>query len=442
MIKRAMRKAGRFILLSRVMMFFCVLVFCQSTARAAYDRTSSDWDGLSDFVQLAKDEAGGANVVATGSIDYGTLGAQDAVILLHPEGSLDVESLSRFLREGGRVVLFDDFGSGDELLRHFQIQRVPLPAHPALELRHNPALAIAEPADHQTVHGVSRVVLNHASGVSHKELSPLLFVRSADDDEKTYVALAGAVEKGHLLVVSDSSVPINGMLRFPGNKTFVRNVLHYAYTGVGDVSGKGKIHIVSGAFEQTGAYGDGSDAQSFFGKLKFLGDALRDFKRDGFPPLVAYLAAGFGALALGFWVWTRASRVHRAATPRYVKAIPLAVQGGIAGHAAVIAAKGTTRALAVLEIKTSLEEELCAALEIDHAPAPNELAHRAVAANLLTDGTARTLRQLLAYMGQVETLVLSRRADAMRRVRDADVVRCSQQARAIREEVRARKNAA
>jgi hypothetical protein len=45
-------------------------------------------------------------------------------------------------------------------------------------------------------------------------------------------------------------------------------------------------------------------------------------------------------------------------------------------------------------------------------------------------------------MGQVETLVLSRRADAMRRVRDADVVRCSQQARAIRDEVRARKSAA
>ena len=269
-------------------------------------------------------------------------------------------------------------------------------------------------------------------------------MRSADDDEKTYVALAGAVEKGHLLVVSDSSVPINGMLRFPGNKAFVRNVLHYASTGVGDVPNGShcKIHIVSGAFEQTGAYGDASDAQSVFGKLKFLGDALRDFKRDGFPPLVAYLAAGFGALAVGFWVWTRASRVHRAATPRYVKAIPVAVQGGVAGHAAVIAAKGTTRALAVLEIKTSLEEELCAALEIEHAPAPNELAQRAVAANLLTDGTARTLRQLLAYMGQVETLVLSRRADAMRRVRDADVVRCSDQARAIREEVRARKNAA
>ena len=427
-------------------LFACVIVFFCSAAWAAYDRTSSDWDGLSDFVQLAKDEAGGANVVATASLDYATLAPQDAVILLHPEGSLDVESLSRFLREGGRVVLFDDFGSGDELLRHFQIQRVALPAHPALELRHNPALAIAEPAEHQTVHGVSRVVLNHATGVSHKELSPLLYVRSADDDEKTYVALAGAVEKGHLLVVSDSSIPINGMLRFPGNKTFVRNVLHYANTGVGDVPssslGHGKIHIVSGAFEQAGSYGDQSDASSIFGKLKFIGDAFRDFKRDGFPPIVAYLAAGFGALALGLWVWTRASRVHRAATPRYTKAIPVAVQGGVAGHAAVIAAKGTTRALAVLEIKTSLEEELCAALEIERAVAPNELARLAQQANLLSDAGGRALRQLLAYMGQVETLVLSRRADAMRRVRDADVVRCSQQARAIRDEVRARKSAA
>src|SRR5437867_11989386 len=126
MILRAMRKVHRFILLDRVIVFL-VVVLLHGHADAAYDRTSSDWDGLSDFIQLAKDEAGATNVVATGSIDYGTLGAQDAVILLHPEGSIDVESLSRFLREGGRVVLFDDFGSGDELLRHFPIQRVALP---------------------------------------------------------------------------------------------------------------------------------------------------------------------------------------------------------------------------------------------------------------------------------------------------------------------------
>jgi hypothetical protein len=421
----------------------CVIavVFFTGPAAASYDAKSSDWDGLSDFVQLAKDEAGGAGVVTGQPLDYAALGPKDAVILLHPESTLDVESLSRFLKDGGRVVLFDDFGNGDELLRHFQIRRVALPAHPALELRHNPALAIAEPAEHQTVRGVSRVVLNHASGVEHKELSPLLYVRDADDGEKTYVGLAGAVDKGHLLVVSDASVPINGMLRFTGNRTFVRNVLRYAHTGVGDVAAGtgGKIWIEVGAFEQVGSYGDASESGA--GKLRFITDAFHDFQRNGLPPLVAYLTAAFVTLALGAWVYTRASRVHRAATPRYTKAIPLAVQGGIAGHAAVIAAKGTTRALAVLEIKSAIEEELCAALDLPRAPEPGELARLAKEANLLSDAGGIALRNLLAYMGRVETLVLSRRAEAMRQVRDADVIRCAAQARALVDEMRARRAA-
>lgn len=423
--------------------FVAAALLWANAAHATYATTSADWDGLSDFVQLAKDEVGAQNVVVKSAIDFGQLTSRDALILLHPEGSLDVESLSRFLREGGRVILFDDFGSGDELLRHFQIQRVPLPEHPALELRHNPALAIAEPADHQTLSGVTRVVLNHASGVSHPELSPLLFVRD-ESGAKTNVALAGAVEKGHLLVVGDSSIPINGMLRFPGNKTFARNVIHYAYAGVGDApasESRGKLYVATGAIDQSGTFGDSGD-ESFFGKLHLVSDAFRDLKRDGLPPSVAYFLAVLATVALGFWVWTRASRVHRPVTPRYVKEIPLAAQGGIAGHAAVIASKGTTRALAVLEIKSALEEELCAALEVDRAPAPDELVARARDARLITPEIGRSLRALLAYMGQIETLVLSRRAEAMRRVRDADVIRCAEQAKKVTDAVRAARHVA
>lgn len=413
----------------------CVIAVAVN-AHAAYEATSSDWDGLTDFVELAKQEAGAGNVELSGSLDYGKLSPQDAVILLHPETTLDLESLSRFLREGGRVVMFDDFGSGDELLRHFQIERVALPAHPPLELRHNAALAIAEPATHQTVEGVTRVVLNHASGVQHKDLSPLLFVRGGPGEpEKTYVALAGAVEKGHLLVVGDASVPINAMLRFPGNKTFTRNVLHYAFTGVGDVATRGKLHIVSGVFEQVGTYGDASESSSV-GKLHVITDAFRSFERDGLPAPLAYVLAALAALGLGFWVWVRASRVHHAATPRYVRRVPLVAQGGVAGHAAIIAAKGTTRALAVLEIKTALEEELCAALQMERAAAPDVMVRHARERGLLSTESGRALRKLLAYMGEVETLVLSRRAEVMRRVHDADVVRCSREARVIMDEVR------
>jgi hypothetical protein len=423
-------KPMRRVLVLSIAIMLCVI----REAAAAYEASSTDWDGLSELVQLAKDEAGAGNVVANEPLDYTTLTPQDAVILLHPETTLDLDSLSRFLREGGRVVLFDDFGTGDELLRHFQIERVPLPAHPALELRHNSALAIAEPAEHQTVQNVSRVVLNHATGVEHRELSPLLFVRSMEGD-KTYVGLAGAVEKGHLLVVSDASVPMNAMLRFPGNKTFTRNVIHYAFAGVGDVPSRGKIHIVSGAFEQLGTYGNG---EGDYGKLHVLAEAFRSFKRDGLPSPAAYALAVVVALGLATWVWSRASRIHRATVPRYVRETPLAAQGGIAGHAALIASKPTTRALAVLEIKSALEEQLCAVLDLDRAPSPDEAVRRAKGQNLLSDESGRTLKALLAYMGEVETLVLSRRADAMRRVRDADVLRCARQAHDIAAELRSR----
>ena len=113
------------------------------------------------------------------------------------------------------------------------------------------------------------------------------------------------------------------------------------------------------------------------------------------------MLAALVAFALGAWVWTRATRVHRAATPRYVKATPLPSQGGIAGHAALIAAKPTTRALAVLEIKTALEEQICAALELDRAPAPDEIIRRAKGKNLMSERIwAALLRALLRVHGR------------------------------------------
>src|SRR5262249_35410191 len=151
-----------------------------------------------------------------------------------PNASLDAESLARFMHDGGRVVLVDDFGSGDELLAHFGIERVPLPANPTLMLRHNPAFPIAEPAsEHSVVWGVNRVVLNHASGLRHPELSPVLKVRG---DEDVLVAVAGAVGQGRLLAIGDGSVFMNSMLRFPGNRALAAGVVRYAVED--DASGR------------------------------------------------------------------------------------------------------------------------------------------------------------------------------------------------------------
>ena len=82
------------------------------------------------------------------------------------------------MRAGGRVVMLDDFGRGDSLLRHFGMERVASPRRPAEFLRKNPQLALAEPASaHPVVADVSRVVTNHPTGLSHPDLSPVLKIR-------------------------------------------------------------------------------------------------------------------------------------------------------------------------------------------------------------------------------------------------------------------------
>ncbi len=411
---------------------------------APFDTSGRDWQGLSDFMDLAREDLTPARVVATSTLSYDTLRREDGVVLVHPQHALDIDSLSRFMHDGGRVIVLDDFGTSDELLRHFGIERTALPAHPALMLRGKPAFAIAEPADedgaHPAVRGVRRVVLNHATGLKHPDLSPLLQVRGAGSGRGVLVAMAGAVGAGRLLAVGDSSIVINGMLRYPGNRTFARNVIEYAVEDDAAWSRHGKLYVVSGDFAQTGSFGDASLSGRLKGHLHAIAEMWTQLRDEGAPPLVAYLLAIAVGLGLVLWVGSRAGRVHRAIVPRYTRAVPLAAQGGVAGHAAVVAAPGTTRALAVLEIKSAVEEEMASLLGMDRAPAPDALAQSAQDRGLLSARAASALRVLLKRMGEVETLVLSRRAEAMRRVHDAEVVLCSNEATRILAE--ARENAA
>jgi hypothetical protein len=397
------------------------------------------WDETSDFDDLAKEVAstGGSSEVMTGTLDFGALKKEDAVVIIHPERTLDVESLSKFMREGGRVVLFDDYGTGDQLLQHFEIQRVALPEKPQLVLRQNPALAIAVPAaDHPAVAGVERVVSNHATGLAHKELSPVLRVREEGGGDGVLLALAGAVGKGRLLAVGDSSIVINAMLRYPGNKLFVRNALNYALEDDPDLGRRhGRLWIVTGAFPTAGSYGDPASSGGFLDALRHFRDFLKEVDRDGIPPLAAFLLSAAVGLSIVLWISSRAARTHQPVVPRYTRAAPVTAHGGVAGHAAVLAAKGTTRALGILEWKSAIEEELCARLELGRPPPPKELARAAREANLLSEESAKALLALLAQMGEIETLVLARRQDAMRRVKDDDLMDVARKARRILAEI-------
>jgi hypothetical protein len=392
-----------------------------------FDVIGGDWEGCADFVRLARDDLGDGRVRALERLDLSALRPIDSVIVLHPEKTLDVGSYARFMKDGGRVVLFDDYGTGDALLEHFSLHRIAAPENPDKTLLDNPQLAIAEPdSAHPVVAGVSRVVLNHATGIRHNDLSSLLVIHTAGGDAVN-VAVAGMVGKGRFLAVGDPSIVMNRMLRYPGNRAFARGVV--AYAADQDTWGRrdGYVYIVSGPFEQKGAYGEDSTVTAEWSeRLRLVSDTIRSMRHEGMPPALTYALCVALGLGIVVWVGANAARVHKPITPRFTRPIPLLAQGGVAGHVAVLSARGTSRALAMLELKSALEERLGALLELDRIPSADVLLGELAARRLLAASEIAELRVLFARLAHIETMVLSRRAGALGPVPDAEVLRAAE----------------
>jgi len=404
-----------------LLVVFAVLALVTRAHAAPFDLAGSDWEGCAELVRLARAELGAQRVIVTGQIDFHELKPDDGLLLLYPEKSLDVDELSKFMRAGGRVVMLDDFGRGDSLLRHFGMERVASPRRPAEFLRRNPQLALAEPASaHPVVAEVSRVVTNHPTGLSHPDLSPVLKIRGNGEPD-VVVAVAGAVGQGRLLAVGDPSIVMNSMLRYGGNKALARGLVRYTVDH--DSWGKrgGRLFIASGAFDQKGNFGDEESSWSEW--MRSLREALEGMRRDGVPSSVAYALAIALGLALVVWVGSRAGRLHKAVTPRFVRKTPTVAQGGVAGHAAVIAAPQTSRVLAILELKSALEEQLTAILGLPTVPGHQELLSQVAGHGLLDGEGVRALSRLLLRMSSVETMVVFQRSGGMvQPIRDNEVV--------------------
>ncbi|HEX4445477.1 MAG TPA: DUF4350 domain-containing protein, partial [Polyangiaceae bacterium] len=277
---------------------------------------------------------------------------------------------------------------------------------------------------------------NHAVGLQQEALSELLVVHG-DGEPDVPLALAGSVGRGHLVAVGDASVFINSMLRYPGNRALALSLLRYAVED--DVWGKrgGKVYIVSNDFETVGAFGDDSPAQAALSEVRraFAGtlDALH---REGMPPLAAYLAAVVVGAGVVVWTGARAGKTHKLVTPRFARPIPVVAQGGIAGHAAVLGAPGTSRALAILEMKSALEEELATRLGLQRAPPTDQIVARLRAVRLLDEPGAVALSRLFAALARIETK-LARQHDGIALYRpspsDAEVLRVAAEVRAMRQ---------
>lgn len=383
--------------------FVFVCFFSGSGICAPFEAHDRSWEGMSEFEALASVLLGRERLVVAPTLDHAALKPEDAVILVHPDRAPKVDSLARFMRDGGRVVLLDDYGSGDALLRHFGMTRLPAPRPPSRMLGQNPDLPIAEPASaHPTVVDVPSVALNHPTALKHPDLSPVLEVRDTRGGKHT-VAVAGAVARGRLLVVADGSVFINEMMQLPGNREFAKGVVTYATDS--DAWGKreGRVFLLSGTFEETGSYGKEPSALSDLAdKLSHGMDAVHEMQRDGLPKTGLYaLAIALSSIVL-WWASKHAWRTHRYRSPQYLQGSRALYEA----RAAFLANPSTPRALLMLEWRDALECALKLSLNLRDLPSPETLSTKV--AETHGEHLGRELRSVLAVLARAETSVLSK----------------------------------
>jgi hypothetical protein len=217
-----------------------------------YDPASREWNGLASLVEIA--DRAGVPLEVVDELDIGTLGPNDALLIVYPTRDLPVAGLSELMRAGGRVAIADDFGEGGPLLEVYGIERVAGAPPDAPHLQANEALPVARAVSgHALADGVAALVTNHPATLRHPALEPLFAFDDGSGDEapERALVLAGAVGEGRLVAISDPSILINNMLELRDNRRFAENLVRYLDAGTG-----GRVILARGEAELTGVYGE------------------------------------------------------------------------------------------------------------------------------------------------------------------------------------------
>lgn len=232
----------------------CVAIGAFAIAPAAwaelidYEPSSDDWTGLSRMTDVARTL--GIELEHADSLDFRTLTPERPIFIIYPQQPLDVPNLTRFVVDGGRVFLADDFGHSEDFLERLEIQRI---VPDVRNLPHdtyvndNPALPLVSARGrHPLLEGVQRVVANHPTVISNVGGPVLAF------DSGGGLVYDMNLGDGKVVVAADASLFINQMLDEADNEVFLANALRYACRDAPDC----RPILLTKRFGQTGSYSD------------------------------------------------------------------------------------------------------------------------------------------------------------------------------------------
>jgi hypothetical protein len=284
-------------------------------------------------------------------------------------------------------------------------------------LRDNPDFAIAEPSDtsQPLMHGVERIVTNHATGLFDPRVTNVLTVR-AKSGADVPLAVALSSGDGRMAAIGDPSIFMNSMLRYPGNRELAKNLASYLTQGPGE----SRVFVVIKNFAEVGSFGgERTPEHALLATLQRLRGSVA---REGLPTWVVYWLSFVATTFIVLWLVPRTVRTFRAAPPRFTRTTPMEKHGGAAGRAAALGAKQAYRGHAVLEWRRALVEDLTAFFGLSRDASNVELLRQLGGLGVVDAKAIRALERLLLRMAEIDTMIAARQTHALEPIRDEEVL--------------------
>lgn len=254
-----------YIILTSVVLLLLFLSMLNPMVTSSNDFSiyNSGWNGCSRLARrtyesgklipnLRLDTGEELGVVQSDLASYDLLPESSALVILGPEITFDDEDIAyihRFLEQGGKLLLGDDFGSGNSLLRGLEQTDSLFQPYPVLDLSFdkNPQFGVAyDIKGHEITRGVAHLLLNKPAAIRPGEGADALVYSSRAswldenlDGQMDLTEPRGpfpllTVESygnGTLILLSDPSILINSMLDQRNNDILARNLFSFLVRG-------------------------------------------------------------------------------------------------------------------------------------------------------------------------------------------------------------------
>lgn len=177
-----------------------------------------DFHGIGESLSIFERE--GLHVELINELDFGTLGPEDAVLLLHIGEVKNARGIIPFIESGGALILADESSALDSVYSRFGFERAPAGARMRNALDGFEGVYIA-PRDgrHPLAEGVDFLVTDLPRPFYHPNLSPIFRF-----DETHMIVAVGRLGAGELIALGDSSLFINQLARLSKNRRFLHNL--------------------------------------------------------------------------------------------------------------------------------------------------------------------------------------------------------------------------